>query len=59
MPLPRVDPIIPMSSREPFDDPDWLFEFKYDGFRGLYYIGQGRGRFISRNGIVMKRFKAL
>ena len=21
--------------REPFDDPDWLFEFKYDGYRGL------------------------
>ena len=35
MALPRVQPIIPTWRREPFDDPEWLFEFKYDGFRGL------------------------
>ena len=32
--LPHVRPIIPTWRKEPFDDPDWLFEFKYDGFRG-------------------------
>jgi hypothetical protein len=42
--LPRVQPIIPTWRKEPFDDPDWLLDFKYDGFRALCYIKQGRGR---------------
>jgi bifunctional non-homologous end joining protein LigD len=57
--LPRVKPIIPTWRKEPFDDPDWLFEFKYDGFRGLSYLEQGRCRFISRNGNLLSRFGAL
>ena len=57
--LPRVQPIIPTSRNEPFDDPDWLFEFKYDGFRGLCYLEQGRCRFVSRNGNVLSRFEVL
>jgi hypothetical protein len=57
--LPRVQPIIPTWRKEPFDDPEWLFEFKYDGFRGLCYIEQGRCRFVSRNGNVLSRFEAL
>jgi bifunctional non-homologous end joining protein LigD len=59
MRLPRVQPIIPTWRREPFDDPEWLFDFKYDGFRGLCYIERGRCRFISRNGNVLSRFEAL
>ena len=57
--LPRVQPIIPTRRKEPFDDPDWLFDFKYDGFRALCYIEQGGCRFISRNGNVLSRFEAL
>jgi bifunctional non-homologous end joining protein LigD len=45
--------------KEPFDDPEWLFEFKYDGFRALCYLDQGRCRFITRNGNVLSRFEAL
>jgi ATP-dependent DNA ligase len=56
--LPRAQPIIPTWRKEPFDDPDWLFDFKYDGFRGLCYLEQGRCRFISRNGNVLSRFEA-
>ena len=49
-----------MSGRkQPFDGPDWLFDVKYDGFRGLCYVEQGRGRFISRNGNVLSRCDAL
>ena len=59
MALPRVQPIIPTWRKEPFDDPDWLFDFKYDGFRSLCYIEQGRCRLISRNGNVLSRFEAL
>jgi ATP-dependent DNA ligase len=57
--LPRVQPIIPTRRKEPFDDPDWLFDFKYDGFRALCYIERGPCRFISRNGNVLSRFDAL
>ena len=53
MVLPRVQPIIPTSRKEPFDDPEWLFEFKYDGFRGLCYLEQG----CCRN--LLSRFEAL
>ena len=59
MALPRVQPIIPTWRKEPFDDPDWLFDFKYDGFRGLCYLEQGRCRFVSRNGNVLSRFEVL
>ena len=31
-------------------DSNWLFEFKYDGFRALCYFEQGRCRFVSRRG---------
>ena len=54
-----VQPIIPTRRKEPFDDPDWLFDVKYDGFRALCYIEQGGCRFISRNGNVLSRFEAL
>jgi bifunctional non-homologous end joining protein LigD len=59
MTLPRVQPIAPTWRKEPFDDSDWLFDFKYDGFRALYYIEHGRSRLISRNGNLMTRFDAL
>jgi len=54
--LPHVQPIIPTWRKEPFDDPEWLFEFKYDGFRGLCYLEPGRCRFISRNRNMITRF---
>ena len=59
MTLPRVQPIIPTRRKGPFDDPEWLFEFKYDGFRALCYIEHGRCRLISRNGNLPSRFHAL
>ena len=59
MPLPRVQPINPTRRREPFSDPNWLFDFKYDGFRGLFYVDRGGPRFVSRNGNLLSRFDAL
>jgi len=55
MTLPRVQAIRPSWRKEPFDDPDWLFDVKYDGFRGLCYLEHGRCRFISRNGNFLSR----
>ena len=59
MALPRIQPIIPTWRKQPFDDPGWLFDCKYDGFRAVCYVEQGRGRFISRNGNDFPRFALL
>jgi hypothetical protein len=57
--LPRIQLIAPIGRPEPFDDPEWVFELKYDGFRGICYLEQGRCRMISRNGNLMSRFAGL
>jgi bifunctional non-homologous end joining protein LigD len=42
---------MPLSRRPaPFDHPEWVFELKYDGFRSLAVIHNGRTELISRNG---------
>jgi hypothetical protein len=43
----------------PFDDPEWVFELKYDGFRSLAVIHGGRAELVSRNGNSFKSFEAL
>ena len=30
--LPKIDAMELIQAANPFDDPDWLFEVKYDGF---------------------------
>lgn len=59
IPLPQVRPIIPVPGKDPFDDLEWLFDCKYDGFRALCYVEHGRGRFVSQNGNPLSRFDAL
>jgi bifunctional non-homologous end joining protein LigD len=50
----------PLKERhKPFGGADWLFEMKYDGYRGLLHVEHGKGPLISRNGRTMKRFSAL
>jgi bifunctional non-homologous end joining protein LigD len=39
-----------LKRRMPFSDQDWLFELKYDGFRSLALIENGRAQLLSRNG---------
>src|SRR5437868_11250206 len=57
--LPRVEPIVPVSRPYPFNDPAWLFEPKYDGFRGVLYLTPGECHIRSRNDNVFARFAAL
>jgi hypothetical protein len=45
--LPRVQPIAPVRRAAPFDDPEWLFDLKYDGCRALCYLEQGSCRLMS------------
>ncbi len=37
------------SVEKPFDDPEWLFEIKWDGYRAVSFIQEGKVRLVSRN----------
>ena len=55
----RFSPMPLAVVREPFNDPDWLFEPKWDGFRALAYIDGHRCRLVSRRGNVFKSWPYL
>ena len=38
---------------DPFSNPDWIFETKWDGFRSICFVRRGKVRFFSRNQIEM------
>ena len=44
---------------KPFDDPDFVWQWKIDGFRGLAFIENGRCRLVSRNGYTFNQWDAL
>jgi hypothetical protein len=44
---------------EPFDDPDWIYEIKFDGFRSLAYIEDGQCRLLSRRRHENRSFRNL
>ncbi|HEX6334127.1 MAG TPA: hypothetical protein VFZ78_07860, partial [Flavisolibacter sp.] len=48
MPL-QVKPMLATPVDEPFNDKDWQFELKLDGYRALAYINHGKVDLRSRN----------
>jgi bifunctional non-homologous end joining protein LigD len=49
-PMPTaITPMLAMPMEKPFDDPDWLFEIKWDGYRAVTFIENGKVRLVSRN----------
>jgi bifunctional non-homologous end joining protein LigD len=44
-----VHPMLATSIEKPFDNPEWFFEIKWDGYRAVTFIDDGRTRLVSRN----------
>jgi bifunctional non-homologous end joining protein LigD len=49
-PMPTViHPMLATTIDEAFDAPDWLFEIKWDGYRAVAFLENGKLRLVSRN----------
>ena len=57
--LPQITTAKLARSLAAFDDPDWLFELKHDGFRSLAYIENRQCRLVSRHRNTYKSFETL
>ncbi|HET7168493.1 MAG TPA: DNA ligase D [Candidatus Limnocylindrales bacterium] len=45
----RIEPMLATLATKPFDDDDWLFEIKWDGFRVQAVVDAGKVRIWTRN----------
>jgi len=49
-PMPTtIHPMLAESVEQPFDDEEWLFEIKWDGYRAVAFIENRKVRLVSRN----------
>jgi bifunctional non-homologous end joining protein LigD len=44
-----IQPMLATSIEKPFDDDEWLFEIKWDGYRAVAFIEEDAVRLVSRN----------
>jgi bifunctional non-homologous end joining protein LigD len=58
MTLPHVPPIRPIRRDQLPTGPEWRYEPKLDGFRGMLYVERGTGAFRSKTEREMPRFRA-
>jgi bifunctional non-homologous end joining protein LigD len=47
--LPKITPLVLKRRAQAFDNPDWVYEVKYDGFRALLEIDGAGAHLVSRN----------
>ena len=45
----KIKPMLATLVNEPFDDPDWTYEVKWDGYRSIAYVNNGNVELSSRN----------
>jgi bifunctional non-homologous end joining protein LigD len=57
--LPTVEPVLVVAGSPPLHDPRWIYEPKFDGFRGMLYISGRECYFRSKRGRVLSRFADL
>src|SRR5947208_8626498 len=49
-PMPTaIHPMLAISIEKPFDNPEYLFEIKWDGYRAVSFIKDGSVRLVTRN----------
>ncbi len=49
-PIPQdLKPMLATLVDKPFDEPGWLYEVKWDGYRALVYLNNGEVEMRSRN----------
>ncbi len=49
-PMPKtIHPMLAEPAEKPFDNPDWLFEIKWDGYRAVAFLADGKLRLVSRS----------
>jgi bifunctional non-homologous end joining protein LigD len=48
-----IHPMLATLVDDPFSNPEWIFETKWDGFRSICFVSKGTSRFVSRNQIDM------
>ena len=46
--LPQVSPSPLTSLKEPIGHPNWIYELKHDGFRGILYVDREQAWLVSR-----------
>ena len=55
-PMPHnIQPMLATLVKEPFDHPDWVFEVKWDGYRAVAEVRDGKVSLYSRNGISFEK----
>src|SRR5438309_10618323 len=57
--FPQFQPMPLLKRAAPFDDPNWPYELKMDGYRALAVIEHGHAQLLSRNGHPFASFSAL
>ncbi|MDT3401013.1 DNA ligase D [Mucilaginibacter terrae] len=56
-PIPaKVKPMKATLVDEPFDEPGWIYEIKWDGYRAVAIVNNGEASLISRNDLVFDQF---
>ena len=49
-----IKPMLARLHDKPFNDPDWIYEIKWDGYRAIAETGKKEVRLYSRNGLSFK-----
>jgi bifunctional non-homologous end joining protein LigD len=57
--LPQISPSRLTSLKDPIGHPNWIYELKHDGFRGILYAERDHAWRVSRKGKKFRQFDPL